>query len=407
MKVLLISASAPPMNSPESIQVGRYLNHLAINHEVTLVTSKISGGWEPSDERVNEYLKNVFQIIRLKTLHARAVSLIKKIWPRIIFPDDSAAFAWQTKRVLKSITNKPQIIVSRAAPFSSSALALKLSKHFNIPWVMHLSDPWVDSPFLIVPKARYKRLQNLESECVKHAHTITLTSQQTIDFYKRKYPQWSYKFKFLPNVFDEDDLNTSPIDFNNTIRFVFTGRLYGNRSVNRWIDAIEIATAQNPEIEIKCEFILAGFFVDANIKRIRKSKLSNIKYIGPVSLKEASHVQRSATVLIAIDAMEEDDERYNLFFPSKLLDYFAAGRKIIAITGMHSTTHQVIDGKYGWCFNQNSINQLPSFIIQVVKKYENKDKSFFEVSSDFTEFAAKQNAERLNQMVIEALGHAH
>jgi len=406
MKVLLISASAPPMNSPESIQVGRYLKCLAMNHEVTLVTSKVSGGWEPADEKVHGYLKSVIKIIRLKGLYPRVASIVKKVWPSLLFPDDSAAFAWQVNKVLRHIDSKPQIIFSRAAPFSSSLLALKISNHFDIPWVMHLSDPWADSPFLIVSEPRKKGLQSLEQECIKRAHTITLTSHKTIDFYKAKYPQWTYKFKFLPNVFDEEDLNTSAVDFNNKLRFVFTGRLYGNRSIDKWIESVERAVAQNPEIESKCEFILAGFFVEENVQRIRESKLSNITYLGPVSLNEATYLQRSATMLIAIDAMDERDERYNLFFPSKLLDYLAASRKIIAITGKKSTTHEVIDGKYGWCFNQDNIGGLPSFINLVVKKYEVQDKSFFDCAGDFTEFAAEPNSERLQQILTEALGHA-
>jgi len=407
MKVLLISASAPPMNSPESIQVGRYLKHLAMKHEITLVTSKISGGWEPADEGVSEYLQSVFKVIRLQTLYSSVASILRRVWPDLLFPDDSAAFAWQVKRVLRQIDSKPQIIFSRAAPFSSSLLALKISNHLNIPWIMHLSDPWVDSPFLRVSQLRKRRLRRLEQECVTRAHTVTLTSHKTIDFYKKKYPQWAHKFKFLPNVFDEEELNTSPINFNTNLRFVFTGRLYGNRSINSWMDSIEMAMAQNPGIESQCEFILAGFFTEENVKRIVQTNCTNVYYLGPISLKDAVSIQRTATVLIVIDAMDEVDERYNLFFPSKLLDYLAAGRKIIAITGRNSTTHDVINGKYGWCFNQDNIIELPSFINLVVKKYAEHDKSFFDSVGDFSEFAAKSNSERLQQIFTEALGYAN
>jgi glycosyltransferase involved in cell wall biosynthesis len=407
MNILLISASAPPMNSPESIQVGRYLKYLAADNEVTLVTSMISGGWEPADEMVKGYLNQLSKIIRLRSFPARGISVLKKFFPSLFFPDDSAAFTWQTNRVLKRISNKQDIIYSRAAPFSSSLLAYKVSIELNIPWIMHLSDPWADSPFLKVSPSTQTRLQALEQKCIEHARFVTLTSNQTVSFYKKKYPQWGHKFKFLPNVFDEADLNNMPLDFTKKIQFVFTGRLYGNRSVNKWIDSIEKAAERNPLLESSSEFLFAGFFHEESITRLKKSPLSNVHYLGPLTLREASSLQHQGTVLIAIDALEENDERYNLFFPSKLLDYLAARRKIIAITSQRSTTHEVIDGKHGWCFNQSNLAQLPDFINQVIENHRIQDKLFFESKDTFLEFAAKPNAEKLQFLLKEALHDAN
>lgn len=402
MKILLVSTTAPPMNSPESIQTGRYIKHLSRKHEVTLLTSAVSNGWEPSDDKVNAYLSHVHKIIRLSALNSKIARVLKKILPRIFFPDDSAPFVWQKKRAIGKL-EKPELIFSRAAPFSSSVLAYELAQHFNVPWIMHLSDPWADSPFSTASNNWKARLTKLEEKCIARAQYVTLTSQQTIEFYKRKYPNWASKFKFLPNVFDEQELNPETVDFSGKVRFVFTGRLYGNRSVNDWMNAIEEAIKLNPSLEETTEFIFAGFFIDESVNRIRQSKSATIMYKGPLSLEDAVALQRSATILVAIDVLEETDPRYNLFFPSKLLDYFAARRKIIALTGANSTTHEVVHEKYGWAFNGETIRQLPAFISEIAARFRNKDKGFFVSTESFEQFASSHNAEKLEALLKEAL----
>ena len=142
MHVLLVSISAPPKNSPESLQTGRYLKYLSRNHLVTLLTTDPTGGWEPADQSLLKYLKNVYQIVSLCSLPSRVISFLRKVKPGLLLPDESMYFFWQFRRSIKKIKEKPSIIFSRSAPYSSAIMAKKLAKHWNVPWVMHLSDLW-------------------------------------------------------------------------------------------------------------------------------------------------------------------------------------------------------------------------------------------------------------------------
>lgn len=49
MHVLLVAPSAPPKNSPEAMQVGRFLSSLDPSVKVTLVTTPIVAGWQWED----------------------------------------------------------------------------------------------------------------------------------------------------------------------------------------------------------------------------------------------------------------------------------------------------------------------------------------------------------------------
>ena len=128
MEVLLVSSSAPPKNSPESLQTGRYLKYISPRHNVTLLTTTIIRGWEPEDKSMLTYLDGIKDRIELHALSPRITSFVKKIYPSIMIPDDNAFFFWNYKRAIRKIKTKPDLIFSCLAPFSSS---MKLQSIFH------------------------------------------------------------------------------------------------------------------------------------------------------------------------------------------------------------------------------------------------------------------------------------
>lgn len=405
MNILVVSSSAPPKNSSESLQTGKYLKYMSLHHDITLLTTQIVRGWEPEDKSMQAYVDKVKERIEMPALSPFIITLINRIYPLAMIPDDNAFFFWNHKQAVRKIKTKPDLIFSRSAPFSSSVMGMKLAKHFTVPWIMHLSDVWSDSPFYNWGPAIKKRQGMLEKNCLKHANMVTLTSQKTISYYREKYPEFKSKFRFLPNVFDASDVNTAKPEASVKMRFVFTGRLYGNRSIHPIIHAFEKAISLRPDIEDKCELILAGFFDQENIDCVDNATASFIKYVGPLDMNKALKLQQHAHVLVLIDSLHEDP-KYQMFFPSKLLDYLAAKRFIVAITGRESTTHAVVEGKCGKCFDISSIQELPSFIISLIDRFLKKDILFFETTQNIDEYSAEYNAERLTNMFAQLLnGH--
>jgi hypothetical protein len=398
MKILLVSSSAPPKNSPESIQTGRYLRHLSKRHSVTLLTSDTVGGWEPADESLLKFLKDVSFVVSLKPPHPKLISLIRRIRPSLLVPDESSWFPKKFHKAVNQIPQKADVIFSRSAPFSSALLALRFQQLWNVPWIMHLSDPWSDNPFATFTGESKIKNSKLELKCINAATVVTLTSEKAIEYYKEKYPECKNKFTLLPNVFDEDDLNTIPLNFRQKVKFVYTGRLYGNRNILALMNSIEQAVFRYSDLENQTDFIFAGFFDQINIDCIANSKLKNVKYIGPVSVDAARELQRSASVLISIDALSED-KIFELFFPSKLLDYFVARRPILALTGKHSTTYQIVNGKFGWCFAEDTLIDLPDFLETVTKAFLQGSYNFFRFDNDPAQYASNHNAEMLEKIL--------
>lgn len=402
MKLLVISISAPPKNSPESVQTGRYLYYLSKKHVVTLLTTEAIGGWEPEDKSLEKYLEGISSHVSLRMLHPKVLALIKRTLPFVVVPDDSFVFPWLYGLAEHRVSKDQDIIISRSAPFSSALMALRFSKNWNLPWIMHLSDPWADNPFQRLKKSQKKRNQLLEKTCIEHAKLVTLTSVKTVKHYKQKYPEHAHKFRLLPNVFDDVFINTTPLEFGGKIKFVLTGRLYGSRNIFQLMDAIEQAIGLKPTFENQSEFIFAGFFDQKNIDRIKQSKVKNVKYLGHLSMHEAIRLQQSSTVLLAIDALDED-AIFDLFFPSKLLDYFSAKRYILAITSRNSTTHELVDQKFGTCFHSENIDKLPDHLLFLTDQFFAKNRNLFEISENFMTYSAQQNAANLEALLQEVV----
>jgi glycosyltransferase involved in cell wall biosynthesis len=394
MKILVVSISAPPKNSPESLQTGKYIKHLAEHNEVTLITSKPVRGWAPAEKELERYLKGVSSVVNLATIPPRLITVIKKIFPSLLTPDDHVFFYWQHFRVNKI---KPEIVFSRSTPYSSALMGKKLARRMNVPWVMHLSDIWADSPF----NKTHASADNLERGCFASADIITLTSQKTVDFYKSKYPKLASKIRLLPNVYDLDDINPNEHKFQETLKFVFTGRLYGSRSIHLIIDALEKALAI-PEVEASCRFVFAGFFDETSLSRIKSSSSSSITFLGHLNQTEALNLQRSADVLMVIDSLDAD-AIYDTFFPSKLLEYMAAQRRILAVTRGTSTTAEIVRQTGGDVFEKETLPQLVGYLKKCVEKFKERDHAFFFRKEAIDEYAAHVNAQRLEVIFAEAL----
>ena len=400
--LLIVSISAPPKNAPESLQAGKYFKYLTAEYfNTTLITSKVIGGWRPYDEKLNRYLVGISRVIEVPVWTNRYVLKILKFFqPSLLeMPDSDAPFHWHYRYVRKRLLNKPDVIYSRSTPMSSSVLALKLKSRYRVPWVMHLSDPWVDNPYLHLGKKGRSYNEKMEALCFREADKITVTSQKTLELYKNKYPSCSKKLHVFPNVYDPDiEVVGTDISALKKLTFVHTGRLYKSRSAKSMLRAIEMFVSKYPRGEDQIDILFAGFADSTNIDLFEQCSLRCVKYLGALTYDESIALQQNAHVLVNIDSNEKDD-RFKLFFPSKLLDYFLAQKTILCITDNNSTTHDVVNGKHGHCFTHDDILGIADYIEVCHKKFISGDKLYFVNPDVPSEFSARDNAQKLSSLL--------
>ncbi len=398
--ILFVSIAFPPKLDPECIQTGRYYKYLVRNHpelQFQVVTSASPTRFMPVNDDLQTLLPKNQPTIELKLfepwpLHA----LLNKALPLALqFPDSKYSFPLQWRKVIKQLSTPPDLIYSRSYPLSSTLMALKLQKHFGVPWVMHLSDPWTDSPLHRYHGISYRVNTAWEQSCFSQASYITLTSGKTVEFYGNKFPQWANKFIYMPNVYDPADLK--PTAHENAperkLRFVYTGGLANTRTAEPILAAIAGLRKNQPEILERCEFIWAGDMDSRNRALFEQYADPAITHLGALGYRKALELQKSADVLIAIDSKIASNDSA-MFFPSKLLDYWTTGHRLLAFTTPGSTTDEFVK-KYQLgtaVYFDTGTEAITDTLAAQVQQYIQKNIAFFTIPAPDKAFAADFNA---------------
>ncbi|QOI97188.1 MAG: hypothetical protein HRU69_06645 [Flammeovirgaceae bacterium] len=395
MKVLLISISAPPQNTPESLQVIKYANQLASRCDLTLLTIKEADGWRKADVSLKDAIRPA-RIVRLPHYSSKVGRFLSGILNRnwLMKPDEDFMFPVQWKRAVKKIKHKPDILYSRSTPYSSALMGLKLKQYYKVPWVLHLSDPWLLSPLNSFTGELQAYHRQAELKCFESADVITLTSQEQLALYRKHYPRLAHKFHFYPNVYNDDEVTDNPITFNGRLTFLHTGNFYGEgRNPVFLLEAIQKVIQRDPTFVNDCEFVFIGR-LNADVHAVfKKYNYPFVKVIEDYTFTQVVQSQRNAHILLLFDWKFRESS--SVFFLSKILGYMTSQRPILAITGRNSTCWSVIEERYGRCFEHDNTAGIADYLLDALKSFRTKNSNFFTVAQPDPAYSARNNADRL------------
>jgi glycosyltransferase involved in cell wall biosynthesis len=408
MNVLFVSLAFPPKNDPECIQAGRYFKYLSkdVDMKIDVVTSSAPTLFMPVDEGLKKYDLGYRQKVEIRLFESKLLSFVlrKAGLHGLLFPDSKMTFHWQWRTAVDQLTTKPDIIYSRSNPMSSAMMAMKLKRHFNVPWVMHMSDPWAISPLGDMPDAVKEKSLSTEEEFLRLADRVTVTSSQTLDFYAARYPKYAAKFAVFPNVYDPDDVRDVKMGDSGKLRIVYTGGLTGKRNVLFMDQVLKAATLLDPERVEDVEFVFAGDMDRANRAFFRRAHPC-IRHMGIVSHSEARALCESAHILMVVDNPSNSEEA--IFFPSKLLDYFLAKRKIWAVTPVKSVTRDVLQDANHVAFHHSEIGAMAAFLLDSVRRFKSGEFSRDPSIAIPKKFSAETNAQLLSILLKQVSAETH
>lgn len=389
MRVLCVSIACPPKNDPESLQTGKYLKYLSQENKFDIVTSAHPTLWMNHDEHLNHYLSNIEQLIEVTIKEPKYWSIVgNKFFRKWFRPDTRSSFHKQSASVIADIKHQPDIIYSRSYPLSSTILAEKLVDTFQVPWILHLSDPWTESPLFNYDKSSYHL--KTEKRCFQKASKICFTSEKTISIYSKKYPELSHKFEHFPNVYDPSDVlpqnnvETSKKKFT----LLYTGSLIGSRSLQLLLEAIEVLEEEQKN---KIEVLVAGG-LDARNKKQLQNHANIAQHLGFVPYQDLKDVYAKANALVAVD-FDFKNPKDGIYFPSKLLDYFAAQKPILAITSPNSTTDQVLKNMPHKVVYHGQTKEMVQHLTELITTEPSKKVPLPE------KFSAEFNAKKLTELM--------
>lgn len=400
--LLFVSIAFPPKADAEGLQVAKYLKYLLRegSHQFNFdaVTSKQPTLNMPHDASLGENSNGVRQIIEIPIYENRYTNyLLRKLAPWILNrPDSKYSFYWQANKVIKRLLHKPDIIYSRSFPLSSAMMAYKLKQHYQVPWVMHLSDPWTLNP---IHSMKYSKSwnKNAEEKCFKSADLITVTSKKTLANYQKKYPEFKKKVIITPNVFDSENYVDKPYRIKEKITVIYTGGLVENRTPLSFISAFENLKRSHPNIAKDYQIFFAGGLDRRNREFFMQCTQPEIQHIGTLSLQQAIKLQQEADILLLIDTPTKSPKDAQ-FFPSKLLDYMLLKRRVLALTDTNSTTWEVIqENKLGDAITHTDKESLIQFLINTWREWKKRRISYFSTGEPNEIYSSHVNAKTLCQ----------
>lgn len=401
--LLFVSIAFPPKNDPECLQTAKYFKYLLKSEKlnVQVLTSKSPTLYMPVDHNLDKYTECFDNILEIPIYENKYISyLTRRLGVNLMDkPDSKFTFYWQWKKALKLIARPPDVIYSRSFPLSSALMALKLKKEWNKPWIMHLSDPWVDSPLHQYSTKLYKWHDKMERVCMENATVISLTSEKAVAFYGNKYPALQNKIKLFPNVYDEEDAVNKSWKFGEKLTFVYTGGLVNDRGPDSLFNAFDFLLEMNPSCFDEVEFIFAGQMDRKNQKKIENRKYSFFKHLGLVSYQEALALQQKACILLVIDNPIDNPDQA-MFFPSKLLDYMLAKKRVLAITTPESASNILLNNILSDCIGHDKLTELSNIILSAISAFRARDYSYFLAKDLDKRYSASYNSQRLVKTII-------
>lgn len=349
MHIILIAPAAPPKNSPEAMQVGRFLAALDPKVHVTLVTTPIVRGWQWEDATLaidRPGLRVITPMLPAHRLTQRV--LANRRLAALHVPDTDFWLPWFTEQVIARLEKVPDVIYSRSAPFSAALLARQLKVRLGVPWMMHLSDPWCDNPYRQMSNSRRAaRDREIEAACVADADLIALTTEGQAAHYRILYPDRAPAITVTPNMMPPPDgaLITFPASCGGPFRLVYTGALYGAREPSTLLSALNLLRDRAPDVAAQIAVDFYGNMMPEIAKIIDETP--GCTQHGAVSFQTAAEAQAAAAALLTIEPIG-DHPLFLHFMPSKNLDYIARRKPILAITPAGSETARLCSAGHGW-----------------------------------------------------------
>lgn len=387
--ILFIAYDFPPILSPESIQVQRRAVALAQEgHKVHVLTSCDKPDFEFIDPALirnheNLIIHRVKKLPFEKVLHYICGGLEitdRKLWWK--FPAVKAALKLISEFRIKNIYTHSTPLVNHVAGFEVKKAIPA------IHWTAHFSDPWTLNPYISYRTGFQKNInKGLESGIISKCDIITVTSEKTRDLFINGLKADNKKIRVLPHVFDPD-LYKPKKSANDKKIVAHTGNIYGLRSVIPLIDAIEQLKPEN------LEFHFYGRMKDDERKLAQEKCPGLIKIFDPIPYLKSIQVLSEADILLVIDAPLQNSP----FFPSKLADYIGAGKPVVALTPLSSTTTDIIRKIQNELLVADSSDVQA--IVALLKRFTNTDSSILKADSkDF--YNMNNNYENIREALID------
>jgi len=359
MKILFITKSSYPTIGPGTIQLLRFLDSInGIGVDPIIIGRKGTTCFD------GKYPFIAATILPFKY----PAAVIRRVFPDLMYAPDPEVFTYNpfaVKKAMKSVRwDDIDIIHSVSFPCSAHLTALKLKMKTGKPWIAQFYDPWVDNCFRHFDTNFFKNLDLAHERSVaENADAIIHTNSTIIDVWAKRYGEDIRKKCFvLPMTYEKEKYEKASLiqPKENTSKIIIShiGGLWGSRTINDIVYALNIVKKDYANLEDLMEVRLIGDVRTNDAELVKKYRLDGVfNFVGLLPKEKLTQYYLASDAFVVVDAPQKN----NVFFPSKLLDYFYYKRFIIGITPHHGATAELLNDSQNIAFRNGDVEGLASF----------------------------------------------
>lgn len=343
-RVLIISQTFPPASGIGGRRWAKFAKYLKKQgFEIEVISAQIGQSSEQSwmadvegikqhhythkyPEILSKNPSSLFQKLQYRLAYTRAMLKAEGTpYDRALY--DEAAFIEVLEARLKEF--KPQTLIITSPPVNLVFYAAKIRNQYpDIKFIADFRDPWLDGNHYGYANLRPKSLKAEEAKedfIVQHFDKILSPWTLVVNGFTGRYPKSASKFELLPHGWDREDIMGKQKP-NIEVDIIYGGNLYKG-----FEPLLAFLARYAHEKNIKVE-IYAGSEVPQQIL----DSQGNFKVRNAIPVQEFfARIRQSKQLLLLIP------ETLKNGFPTKLLEFSATGKGIIAV-GYPGTLSELI-----------------------------------------------------------------
>jgi len=427
-KVLIVAYYFPPMGGVEVQRTLRFVKNLR-NYDLEPVILTTQNGWHyeydetllrdiPPGVNVYRAKTHEYQFIKRdiillrqnlskyrekmnkKNIISKARRIIKYYIKKYILKPDEKNL-WLFMGFLKGLQaiheEKIDIIYASGYPWTCFLLGYFLKRMTKRPLVIDFRDPWMLHPM----NAGNDKLDNfLEKKIIENADRVIFATKGFNRIYLKKYGNHNHrKFFTIRNGFEEEkfrDLGDRKSGDRFTITYTGSFTLSPlfdkkHRNPRYFLEAVQELIKEGKIREDKIKINLVGRMGDNIRYLVDKYGLQGIvKIIHNVTHKQALQYQRESNVLLLVMMDRPGSET---FVPSKLYEYIASRRPVLATVTIGSEAGEII--KELNCGIVCKMDDVPEIKEAIMKLYRNE--FFYDPNTNISMYGARN----LTKMLVD------
>lgn len=306
---------------------------------------------------------------RLKSAAKVLMSCLNVPDPDIWWLPGGLISAWRLVR-----KQRIEYILTSSPPHSTQlfGIVLKILRP-RLIWISDYRDPWMDNS---LRQSKAKLLEHierwLEREALQNADLVVANTEMNRDrlLNRHKFLRKD-RVKVITNGFDVRDFVEATVG---TVQrrpgrkiFTHVGSLYPGM-IDSVIRACLTLKAEDPMISSRLEVLFVGYFDQDDRELVKRSGLDDlIFFIGEVSYKRSLEFMAVADALICLLPIDKD---MTYCIPSKLFNYIAIGKPILAIIPQGCAADIIRELNFGYVLDPKATEVIAQYFKYVLKNEE-------------------------------------